>query len=181
MRIIRFVSEKDEVLIGADNGDGSATILIDTLSTLGPDDDGTSIINALRGKHAIVADDDDNMRELMTTVLDRAACTATVCRDGAEAMAAISNVAADLIVSDIRMPHHDGYEIYAAARAKHPTMPIVLVTGFGYDPTHSLVRVAREGHEQVLYKPFTPRQLLEELNKAVALATGSPAAGLVNT
>ena len=181
MRIIRFVNEHDVTLIGADHGDGTATVLIDTLSTLGPDEDGTSIIDALRGRQAIVADDDPNMRELMTTVLERAACQCTVCCDGAEAMRAIDAMDADLIVSDIRMPHHDGYEIFAAARAKRSDVPIVLVTGFGYDPTHSLVRAAREGHELVLYKPFTPRQLLEELNRAVAQMSGSTAAGIVIT
>jgi len=181
MRVIRFVSEHDEILIGADHGDGSATILIDTLGILGHDDDGTGIIDALRGKHAIVADDDENMRELMATVLDRAACTTTVCRDGREAMQAIADAEADIVVSDIRMPHHDGYEIYSAARKRDARIPVVLVTGYGYDPTHSLLRVAREGHEDVLYKPFTPRQLLEKLNASVAKASGSPAEGLVDT
>ncbi|MEM7228843.1 MAG: fumarylacetoacetate hydrolase family protein [Planctomycetota bacterium] len=181
MRIIRFLNEHGEVQIGADRGDGIASVLIDTLSTLGPDEDGTSIIDALRDRHAIVADDDPKMRELMTAVLRKAACRCTVCCDGAEAMKALDDPSVDLIVSDIRMPHHDGFEIFSAARARSKTLPIVLVTGFGYDPTHALVRVAEHGHDRILYKPFTPRQLLEELNKAVADCSGSDATGIVDT
>jgi 2-keto-4-pentenoate hydratase/2-oxohepta-3-ene-1,7-dioic acid hydratase in catechol pathway len=103
---------------------------------------------------------------MIQTVLEKAGCACTVCANGAEAMDAIARGAPDLVVADIVMPERNGYEIFAAARQRDPEVPVVLITGFGYDPNHVLVRASAEGLRSVLYKPFTPRQLLAELCRA---------------
>jgi DNA-binding NtrC family response regulator len=41
------------------------------------------------------------------------------------------------------------------------------MTGFGYDPGHSIVRASQEGLAAVLYKPFKVEQLLTEVRKAI--------------
>ena len=46
--------------------------------------------------------------------------------------------------------------------------PVILMTGFGYDPAHAIVRASREGLAAVLYKPFRVEQLMTEVKKAVA-------------
>ena len=174
MRIIRFIAADGRVVWGEDRGDGTATVLGDLEAALHqPAAEPAAGRCDLRGKHALVADDDENMRRIMRTVLEKAGCRCHVCADGAEAMAAIEHEPIDLVVTDIVMPHHDGYELFTAARRRDDTMPVLLVTGFGYDPTHTLVRAAREGHESVLYKPFTPDQLLDEVDKAVRSCNGA--------
>jgi CheY-like chemotaxis protein len=165
MRVIRFLADDGSILLGEDRGDGTARVVIEPGGIL--TDDATSLtLPLLRGRHALVADDDERMRELVTAVLDSVGCTCTVCADGAEAMAAIERESLDLVVSDIRMPHHDGYEIFSAAREHQNNVPVVLITGFGYDPSHSLVRVANHGHSAVLYKPFSAQQLRDEVSRA---------------
>jgi hypothetical protein len=42
------------------------------------------------------------------------------------------------------------------------------MTGFGYDPHHSIVRASQEGLQAVLFKPFKVDQLLSEVRKALA-------------
>lgn len=74
----------------------------------------------------------------------------------------------DLIVSDIKMPDQTGYEIFAAARKVMPEIPVILMTGFGYDPHHSIVRASQEGLSCVLFKPFQAERLIEEVHKALA-------------
>jgi len=96
-------------------------------------------------------------------------------------MQAIEREPLDLVVSDIMMPHYNGYEIFEAAKKRNEAMPIVLITGFGYDPSHSLVRASNEGLEAVLYKPFTPTQLLEELQKALYSGDSAPAGRLIRS
>ena len=61
-----------------------------------------------------------------------------------------------------------GYECFQALRAASPALPVIFMTGFGYDPTHSIVKARREGLHGVLYKPFRPEQLLGEVESAVA-------------
>ena len=60
-----------------------------------------------------------------------------------------------------------GYECFRALREHAPGLPVIFMTGFGYDPGHSIVRARREGLHGVLYKPFRPDQLLGELETAV--------------
>ena len=73
----------------------------------------------------------------------------------------------DLVLSDIKMPGKNGYEIFAAAKDKNPNVPVILMTGFGYDPHHSIVRARKEGLAAVLFKPFKVDQLLGEIRKAL--------------
>ena len=74
----------------------------------------------------------------------------------------------DIVVSDIKMDDRNGYEVFSAAKRLDPGLPVVLMTGFGYDPHHSIVRASQEGLQCVLFKPFQIERLLEELRKAVA-------------
>ena len=73
----------------------------------------------------------------------------------------------DVVLSDIKMPFKNGYEVFAATKQVHPACPVILITGFGYDPEHAIVRASREGLAGVLFKPFKVEQLLELIEKAV--------------
>jgi CheY-like chemotaxis protein len=73
----------------------------------------------------------------------------------------------DLVLSDIKMPIKSGYEVFAAAKAANPDTPVILTTGFGYDPNHCIVRARREGLSAVLFKPFKVDQLLLEIRSAL--------------
>lgn len=124
----------------------------------------------LRGKRVLIADDESRIRRIIGDVLSTRGCTVTVCEDGGKAMAAIEQAGAngfDLIVSDIRMPDHNGYEIFAASHRQNPSAPVILMTGFGYDPHHSIVRASQEGLQSVLFKPFQVERLLDEVRKAL--------------
>ena len=47
------------------------------------------------------------------------------------------------------------------------TVPLILMTGFGYDPSHSIVKARRAGYKSVLYKPFRLDQLLETVEQVI--------------
>ena len=47
------------------------------------------------------------------------------------------------------------------------TCPIILMTGFGWDPTHSIVKARQEGLQTVLYKPFRADRLMEAVEQAL--------------
>jgi len=129
-----------------------------------------------KGRRVLVADDEQNIRTTIHDVLVKLGCDVTMCKDGHEAVNAIDSKPFDLIISDIRMPHRNGYEIFAAAQRKDETLPVILMTGFGYDPSHSIVRASQEGLQAVLYKPFKVGQLLEDIRKSFTAApTPDPA------
>lgn len=167
MRILRFMSSDGRVLIGDDCSDGTATVLIDGQGIFGPRQKERAAREMLRGLRALVADDDEGVRMTIQKTLEKCECQCTTCRDGAEAIDAIEHLDFDLVVSDIVMPHHNGYEIFAASKEQSQLRPVVLITGFGYDPNHVVVKAHKEGLEAVLYKPFTPGQLIEKIADAI--------------
>ena len=118
-------------------------------------------------KRVLVADDEMNIRKTIQDVLRKQGAHVTTCKDGYEAIALIEQEGFDLIISDIRMPYRTGYDIFAAAQRFREGTPVVLMTGFGYDPNHSIVRASQEGLSTVLFKPFKVEQLLEETRKAL--------------
>ncbi len=122
----------------------------------------------LEGKSVLVADDEDIIRMTVQDVLTKKGCAVETARDGTEAMAMIRRRSYDLVLSDIRMPGHNGYEIFEAVKAGRPDCPVIFITGFGYDPHHCIIRANATGLAAVLYKPFKVDQLLEEVRGAVA-------------
>ncbi|TVQ30641.1 MAG: response regulator [Phycisphaeraceae bacterium] len=135
------------------------------------------------GRRVLVADDEPTIRETIRDVLERRGCEVVISEDGAKAIteleAAREAISAgadparrgfDLVVSDIKMPDRNGYEVFAAAKLLDRDMPVILMTGFGYDPHHSIVRASQEGLQCVLFKPFRIERLLEEVRKAITSA-----------
>ena len=125
----------------------------------------------MKGKHILIADDEAVVRDGVEVVLQRLGCTVTVCEDGTQTLEAMQlakheGKQYDLIISDIRMPGCNGYEIFTAATEIWPNQAIVLMTGFGYDPHHSIMRASQEGMHTVLFKPFRTEQLVETVQKA---------------
>ncbi len=100
----------------------------------------------------------------------------TVCGSGAETIATIedsqrSGRPFELVISDIRMPDRNGYEVFRATRQSSKDTPVILMTGFGYDPHHCIIRASQEGLHSLLFKPFKASQLIDEVTKALRCAS----------
>ncbi|MFO0835614.1 MAG: response regulator [Phycisphaerales bacterium] len=127
---------------------------------------------ALAGKHVLVADDEPKIRRIIGDVLRHRGCDVTVCDSGVSAIEAIAAHAAaghryELVISDIKMPDRNGYEVFSAVRRLMGEVPVILMTGFGYDPHHSIVRASQEGLQAVLFKPFPVERLIDEVKKGI--------------
>jgi two-component system, sensor histidine kinase SagS len=131
----------------------------------------------LEGRRILVADDEPNVRRIIHDVLHNRGAEVDTFESGVGAIAALEEAAVgkrppyDAVLSDIRMPDRNGYEVFATARRCLPGLPVILMTGFGYDPHHSIVRASQDGLQNVLFKPFQVERLLDELRKAM-LARG---------
>jgi len=126
----------------------------------------------LDAKSILVIDDEPIIRQTITDILTgRGAEVETAC-DGADAVAMIARRRYDVILTDIKMPHKNGYEIFAAAKDADPHVPIIFMTGFGYDPNHSIIRARQEGLAGVLYKPFKVGDLLSLIRDVIRETVG---------
>ena len=124
----------------------------------------------LTDKNVLVVDDEEFIRETISDVVKRYGCTVKTTHDGREARLMIDKQNYDLVISDIKLPFADGYDVFAAARSKNKNVPVILMTGFGYDPSHSIVRANKEGLSAVLYKPFKVEQLMSEIRNAMGIS-----------
>jgi CheY-like chemotaxis protein/GAF domain-containing protein len=119
------------------------------------------------GSSVLIADDEPNIRTTICDVLRKYRANVVVASSGTEAIAQLEQRDFDLVISDIKMPDKSGYDVFAAARRRTKRTPVILMTGFGYDPNHSIVRASQEGLQAVLFKPFKVEQLLAEIRKAL--------------
>lgn len=126
----------------------------------------------LCGKRILIADDEEIIRETVRDVLSSHGCTVVTAADGAEAIQQVQSQPFDLVLSDIQMPLKNGYEVFAASKQTNAAVPVILTTGFGYDPNHSIVRARREGLASVLFKPFKVDQLIGEVRAALQAHKG---------
>jgi ActR/RegA family two-component response regulator len=55
--------------------------------------------------------------------------------------------------------------VFRDLRHAQPAARVILMTSYGYDPTHSLVKARQEGLRFVLFKPFRVDQLWDALTK----------------
>jgi len=132
----------------------------------------TRVDPALEGKRVLVADNEQLMRETVRDLLQARGCVVSMFDSGETAIEALEAAAPhtfQLIVSDISMGDKTGYEVFASAKKRDAELPVILMTGFGYDPHHSIVRASQEGLQCVLFKPFQAEKLIEEVKKAMKL------------
>jgi CheY-like chemotaxis protein len=122
----------------------------------------------LRGKRILVADDDESVRQTAHELLGRYGCQVETAHHGEEALLMVRRYQYDVVLADIRLPDMSGYECFVRILEYRPNVPVIFMTGFGYDPGHSIVKARQKGLQAVLYKPFRAHQLLDELEKALA-------------
>ncbi|MEO8497591.1 MAG: response regulator [Planctomycetota bacterium] len=121
----------------------------------------------LRHCRVLVVDADDAVRNDAHALLERYGCNVETAHEGGEAVFMVRNcgpdVEYDVIIADIRLPDVNGFELLVRLQEILDPVPLVLMTGFGYDPGHSIVKARQAGlhPKAILYKPFRLDQLLE--------------------
>jgi CheY-like chemotaxis protein len=127
----------------------------------------------LRGKRILVADADESVREAAHKLLERYQCVVETAHDGAESQSMVRNMEAeggyDVIIADIKLPDMSGYDLMLKLQELLGQPPLILMTGFGYDPSHSIPKSRQAGLDPawVLFKPFRLDQLLETVEKVL--------------
>jgi len=125
----------------------------------------------MAGKNVLLADNEPLILDTLAELLRQKGCHVTRCSDGMSTIEVLEQSAErgenyDLIISDIKMPDRNGYEIFRRAKAINEDTPVILMTGFGYDPHHSIIRASQEGLHCFLFKPFKATQLIDAVKRA---------------
>ena len=109
----------------------------------------------------LVVDDDRAVRESLRRSLEFNGYAVALASDGAEALAAISGSAPDVVVMDVMMPRLDGLEATRALRKAGNDVPILVLTA--RDAVGDRVEGLDAGADDYLTKPFALQELLARL------------------
>ena len=121
----------------------------------------------LRQRRILVVDDDGSVRSAAHDLLEKYGCVVETAHTGGEAVFMVRNTAADsaydVIIADIRLNDMPGHEFLSELKKIMAIVPLILMSGFGYDPDHSIVNARQLGlnPNAVLFKPFRLDQLLQ--------------------
>ena len=118
----------------------------------------------------LIADDEPDIRELLTFALNYAGHEVLATANGEEALNTAIQELPDLILLDVRMPRMDGFEACRRIKANPDTLdiPIVFLSAKGQD--QDIRTGLKAGAVDYLLKPFAPDQLLIRLNEIVERA-----------
>ena len=116
----------------------------------------------------LIADDDEDILELVSFRLERAGYEVVTARDGAAALAAAQERLPDLAVLDVMIPGLNGYEVTQRLRADDATrdIPVILLTARVQEA--DVNRGFDAGADDYLRKPFSPQELRARVQAIMA-------------
>lgn len=117
---------------------------------------------------ALVAEDDDQMAEVLRFILEREGYSVQVAPDGRTAQHLIDTAPAPAIVLlDVMLPHLDGYELLARLRGSESWrgVPVIIVSARSQE--QDIVRGLDAGADDYLAKPFKPEELRARIRRLV--------------
>jgi two-component system OmpR family response regulator len=120
----------------------------------------------------LIADDEPNIREVISFALERAGFTTATARNGSEALQQFRRGSLDLIILDIGMPEMDGLEVCRQIR-KTSEVPILFLSA--RDEEIDRVLGLEIGGDDYVTKPFSARELVARVNVILRRARGGAA------
>ncbi|MDO9358741.1 MAG: sigma 54-interacting transcriptional regulator [Polaromonas sp.] len=122
----------------------------------------------------LVVDDDADMLRLLTMRLTAAGYRVSAVTSAEAALTQLDIERPQLVLSDVRLPGKDGLALFDEIRARHPSLPVILLTAHGTIP--DAVEATERGVFTYLTKPFDGKALLDKISQALALSAPAPAA-----
>ena len=106
----------------------------------------------------LIAEDDRELRQLFSHVLNRHGYTAVGVSNGREAMDALDSEYYDMIISDIMMPEMDGYELVRQLRDVGNTTPVLMITA--KDAFYDMRMGCQYGVDDYMVKPINVNEMV---------------------
>lgn len=123
----------------------------------------------MHGRTALVVDDDDDIRALITMVLARAGYRFGAVDAGAPALVTAKADPPAVYILDVRMPEMDGHEVCRRLKADpHTSAPVLMVSAEASE--QDVAAGFDAGCDDFLPKPFSPRELLNRLDHLLGQA-----------
>jgi serine phosphatase RsbU (regulator of sigma subunit) len=114
-------------------------------------------------KRVLVIDDTEEVRRAVMLYLRQMGFETSGAEDGLAGLEEVERAAPDLVMCDLRMPRMDGLQFLAKVHAKHPDLPVVVMSGAGL--VRDAVGALRLGAWDYIEKPFGAMEVIEHAVK----------------
>ena len=122
------------------------------------------------GIDVLVVDDEEDIRELISGILEDEGFSPRMAANSAGALAAVRDRLPSLVILDVWLQNSemDGIEILEALKTLHPDLPVVIISGHGTIET--AVAAIKKGAYDFVEKPFNADRLILAVNRALEAA-----------
>ena len=131
----------------------------------------------LSPKKILIADDDPDIRKIMTRFLSAEDYEVEVASDGFGAGARVMDFKPDLLVLDLIMPGMDGFEVCKRIKKNPRTSHIKVLAVTGYNTEENRGKIIKAGADGYLTKPIEKHRLIKEAERLLAEPVSLVAAG----
>ena len=111
----------------------------------------------------LVVDDEEVIRDVLQTLLEREGCDVAAAADGSEAIALFDAEPYDVVLLDLMLPDRPGLEVLREIRRRDPDAVVVIVTA--YSSIEGAIQAMREGAFHYIPKPFQNQEVLLTVRK----------------
>jgi len=119
----------------------------------------------------LVVDDEENAREGLSKILSKEGYNVEMAANGREAIDTLKRLSFDLVITDMRMPLMDGFEVLREIKKMDESIGVIMITAYG--EVESYLEAMNMGAFEYINKPVRVNELkrvitkiLEEKNKA---------------
>jgi len=113
----------------------------------------------------LVVEDEKSMREVLTMLLEGENYDVTSASDGREGLACIDKDIFDLVITDMKMPKVDGFELLKKIKEISPETLVIMITAFG--TTETAIEAMKLGAYDYINKPFKIDEIRIIVKKAI--------------
>ncbi|HUO58836.1 MAG TPA: response regulator [bacterium] len=120
----------------------------------------------------LIAEDEPGARKLYEKAFRQEGFEVVLAESGLQMLAELAESSFDLVITDMQLPHMSGLEALPLIRQKHPTMPIVVVSGHYVDMTNDF-HMKGLGVNYFFNKPLSLSLLIKTVRKILGIETES--------
>ncbi len=119
-----------------------------------------------QNKRILVVDDELDVLEFLKLYLSSLGWEVSAASTIDEAFRLLDSGPFFLVITDIAMPEMDGHELISKLHEHNVFSEVALMTGFGYNPKHTLVKIFKTIKYPCLFKPFNRAKVAETVKEA---------------
>jgi DNA-binding NtrC family response regulator len=123
-------------------------------------------------QHLLIVDDEPPVRELLQTYFKKHDYEVTTAGSAAETYRLADEVPLHLVILDVLLPDTDGLEVLQNLKSAHPNLPVIIMTGIGFDE-ELLQEAIRKGASGYVSKTLPLDQLLMEVHRTLKYKSGA--------